>query len=601
MSSTLSWRRRRSADPARCRTARTVRLGVAVAFGSAALLVLGAGTASADPGCPTTSSGAAGDVAAFTFTPASCAAGSDPSISSSISFNYQGSTTDSVKSVTVALPPGLLASLGAVPDLCTPAELEQSVPACPAGSEIGTGSLEVSALGATIPSTVTLYMMPAPSSADVSGVGAEVTFPGPPPFGLPLVTTTGYVAVSEVGNAPVLDLVLPDMPNTATQGGKTLQVQLEQMSFTINGTAPTSTGSPSTIPFTRLPSSCSAATTTLTVQTYAASSPNGTASSSFTPTGCSGPGAIGFSANVSATATKDSSDPGVTLVTKVTTNPAQAADKSLTLIVPAKALPPDVFNAAHLFGKAVGSVVAQTSLMPTPLVGTVTLTGTISAPSLTITFPPPFAISFSGAINIVGDSVSFQTVPDVPVSSLTVTLNGGATAMFYTNCLAPTGTLSAALVGQDGTSTTQTLPISVAGCQARPSRGAKLSGASLRGLRSGKRALAFALTAGSRLVNLRAFTISLPGGLSFDAATYKHALSVSGAQIKSVVLSHGRLVVRLRSSVSSLSVRLTPKAFLEQGSLAERIKRRKLKSLTARVVATNAAGHSVTLRAKLPV
>jgi hypothetical protein len=194
-----------------------------------------------------------------------------------------------------------------------------------------------------------------------------------------------------------------------------------------------------------MPTNCSTATATLSVQTYAASSADGTGSSSFTPVNCS---SLPFSPGFTATALKDTGDEGVKLVTVVTVSAAGAADQTLSLSVPAATLAAYEFNAAKEFGDVVGQAIAQTALLPTPLVGTVSLTGSIAAPTLTITFPAPFALSLVGNINLLANSVTFGNVPDVPLSTLTVTLNGGSQALYYTTCAQPTGAVTAGFTGQ---------------------------------------------------------------------------------------------------------------------------------------------------------
>jgi hypothetical protein len=567
---------------------RVARLAAAPSAVFAALILACVGPAAAQASCATTSGGSSGDVCTFSLTPTSTQAGGDPSIASTISFDYGTSTTDSVKSLSITLPPGLFASLGAVTQACTTAQLTSLVPQCPPASQIGSGSL-VTSLAPKIPFNVSLYLMPAPQTADAAGVGVVVRTPQ----GIPITTTTGTVSEQEINGNPQLILSLPDLPNSVA--GIPIG-QVLNLSFTINGTAATATGAPSATPFTRLPTSCGIATSTVSVQTYAATSPNGGGSSSFTPTGCS---SLTFTPSMTATATRDASDPGVTLVTTVTTDPSQAANKSLVLTVPTATLAPDVFNAGHLFNQVIGSATAATPLVTSPLVGTVTLTGTISAPALTITFPPPFSLQFSGAIDIVANSVTFLTVPDVPLSSLTLTLQGNATSLFYTTCLQPNGTLQANFGGQNGATSSVTTPLVITGCP--PPVLATVSSVSAGGLKQGSAKLAFSLAAGNGSPKLKSFTVSLPGGLRFNKTTYRKGLSVSGAKIKGASLSGGKLVVTLKSAVTQLSVKLSKKALIETASLQKKIKGNKVKSLTATVVAKNTSGKTLKLKLKLAV
>jgi hypothetical protein len=558
-------------------------VAVSAATGAAAI-VTAIAPAVANASCQ---SGATGAICNFAVSPSTTQAGSDATVAASISFSY-GNTTDSVKNLSVTLPPGLFASLGAVPQTCTSAQLTMVPTGCPPGSQVGSGSLTTSLLPNT-PLSVSLYLMAPPSATDAAGIGTVVTYKG-----VPLSTVTGVVDEAVVNGNPVLELNIPNLPHSLAS----VNFQVTQLSFTINGPAPSLLGPsfPSSNPFTRLPTSCATATSSIAVQTYASSSTNGTASSSFTPTGCS---SLAFTPSMTATATRDSTDNGVTLVTTVTTNPAQAADKSLKLTVPSGTIAPDVFNAGHLFGQVVGTATAATPLVPAPLVGTVTLTGTISAPALTITFPPPFTLSFSGAVDPINNVVTFASVPDVPLNSLTLDLKGGPTALFYSTCAQPSGTIQAAFGGQNGAVENTNVPVTVTGCP-QPAL-ATLSRASATGLASGSAKVGFALAAGTGSPNLGSFTVSLPKGLSFNSKTYKKGLSVSGAKVKKATVSHGKLLVTLRSPVSSFTVKLSARALNVSKSLKKMIKAHKVKSLTAKVVATNTAGTTTSLTLALTV
>src|SRR4051794_35089496 len=79
---------------------------------------------------------AAGLVESFAVTPASLQAGGNPDVTADMVFDYGASATDSVKSFTMALAPGLLAAVANVPATCSQAQLGSDT--CPAGSQVGT-------------------------------------------------------------------------------------------------------------------------------------------------------------------------------------------------------------------------------------------------------------------------------------------------------------------------------------------------------------------------------------------------------------------------------------------------------------------------------
>jgi hypothetical protein len=141
--------------------------------------------------------------------------------------------------------------------------------------------------------------------------------------------------------------------------------------------------------------------------------------------------------------------------------------------------------------------------------------------------------------------------------------------------------------------TTVTTPTGASGKQTPP----KISHGSLSGLGSGTASLGFTLTAGSS--KLSSFTVSLPSGLSFDRRTYRRGVTIAGADVRSLALSHGRLTVTLRAPASQVAVELSAKALDEVASLRRRVKTKKVRTLTAAVVARTAAGTSTPLKLKL--
>jgi hypothetical protein len=428
---------------------RPVQLLLGLALATAGVLAWAAGPAAA---------AGSGVVSTFTTQPAATAAGGDPTVTSQIAFDYGTGSSDSVRNMTVTLPPGLFANPTAVPEMCTPAELGDPtgnppvVPNCPAGSEVGTGTV-TSNIGQ---STVALYLMPAPASPSnaVAGLGMVISV-----FGVQAIASTGVVEVAIVGGQPVLQMVFTDLPNHYYA----IPLQVDAITLNIDGTAPAAGGGPSSTPFIRLPTACTPATTTLNVDTYAAAGSGG-GTDTFTPTDCA---SLPYAPVLSATATKNGTDNGVQLVTSVTHQPGEAADATIELALPAATLQPDIGAAVSLIGSpgAIGSAAATTPLLPAPLRGRVFLTGTLAAPMMTVTFPPPFAVSFSGAISLANSSVTFTGVPDIPLTNFTVTIGGGSNSLFMTNCTTPTGAVTGTFGGQNGAAPPpQKVSLTVAGC-----------------------------------------------------------------------------------------------------------------------------------------
>ena len=72
-------------------------------------------------------------------------------------------------------------------------------------------------------------------------------------------------------------------------------------------------------------------------------------------------------------------------------------------------------------------------------------------------------------------------------------------------------------------------------------------------------------------------------------------VSLTGGTIRSLALSHGDLIITLRKAVSSVIVRLSPRALHESASLAAKAKAGELKSLLLRVIAVNTGGKRTTI------
>jgi len=84
---------------------------------------------------------------------------------------------------------------------------------------------------------------------------------------------------------------------------------------------------------------------------------------------------------------------------------------------------------------------------------------------------------------------------------------------------------------------------------------------------------------------------------------WRHSLRLTGirligAQIKSLSVSHGHLLITLRRPVSRLTVQARPGALHESAALKARA--RKLQSLPLTVIAKNASARRTTIRTRLP-
>jgi hypothetical protein len=535
-----------------------------------------------------------GVLSGFALTPASTGAGSDPNLTTTIGFHYTASG-DSVKNITTTLPPGMLAAPADIPQTCLPSEL--AAMNCPPGSLFGSGTVTTSPnLGAV---TTNLYVTPA-SGSEAAGVGAIIYYDLAGST-VPVGTGTGALGLAVVNGKPVGELSVFDLPKSVDG----VPIQIDSLKLTINGK--TSSGSA----FTRLPTSCAPATTTISVDTYATAA-DGSGSDTFTPTGC---GSLSYTPTLSATAVKDSGDSGVAVTTVVSQPQAftQAAGEATTLSVPTSLLTPNpgllllacgnTDPATCPAGSTVGSVTASTPLLTGALTGRIVVVQTPTGlPGLTIVLTTPILVELPGTISFSKSAAltTFPGLPDIPLTQLTVALSGGKSSAFKTTCDRNSGSVGGSFTGQNGAHTTATAAVTVAGCKAPAVAGKpKLSAGSLTGIAKGVPKLGFRLTASSTALKLRTFALSLPPGLAVHSKELAKGLRLSGGRLGSVKLRSGRLVVSLRAATGGLSVKLGGGAITAAGRLVRSVKAHKLRSVTLRVTVTDASGRSTKLALKI--
>jgi len=517
-----------------------------------------------------------------------------------LSFSPSGS--DSPKDLTITLPPGLLSNASINSGAC----LKTSTPT--SACQVGSGTVSATGLG-LLPVTgqVAFDLVAPPKPGDLAGLALLVTLLG---------QTSQLGSPGEIAVRPATDpagfglnISFANVPNTYDS----LPIQVRSMSTTLSGV--------------RMPASCPAtpANVTVTTDSYSDSTPH-TASAPLQVTGCS---ALPFTPSFQVTATKDAGDSGTQVISDITqpASPAQATPQSVSLALPAAVLTPNAHavlsggllcaNPASGTCKTIGTATAASPLYPVPLTGTDYLTGTLAALKIVIVFPPPFALTLAGAVDVLHNTTTFTGLPDIPLSDLKVTLAGGANAAFAAFCSPASGTASSTLISQSGMHTTVASPFTVAGCSGSQS-GASGSGsgsksspagragiitAAVTGLASGHPTLSFKLTAGKN-AKLKSFSVKLPRGLSFVRHRIHGRLkllgvALKGAKVKSLSLKRGALLVTLRAPVNTLSAKIGPRALKESAALRSAAKHHRLKRLQLTVLLTNTAGKRTT--SKLPL
>ena len=515
----------------------------------------------------------------LTVTPTNTQAGGGTSVAAKLTF-ANGETPGNV---VTSLAPGMLGNLNANPSCLAS---QQLAPAC----QVGTATVSTD-----VPADFNgnLYLVPA-QGTDAAGIEFV---PAP---GAPASLVNQYIGVSLNANAPNSFNLTTTFPNPSP---------MHITAFTANFT--TLNGQP----FTRLPSSCAPATSTFTV-TYASGAKAGPVSGSITPTGCS---SLAYAPKLTASIAKDASDDGATLVTQITQAADESASKSIALVFPTGLSPNVVADASCLVGSGgctIGTATATSPLVPSAALanGNVSLGGTIAAPTLSIAFPAPFAITLSGAVNLATGAVTFASVPDVPLTSLSLNVTGpNGQKAFNTDC--KPANLSGTFTGQNGATANVNTPIVFSGCPVKPTA----SGSTSSGLAGGHPKLKFKVAAGKGAPNLASVAIGLPSGLKFShsafvshracttaankkctTTTLIKGLGVSGAKVKSAAIKGGKLVITFSKPVAGATVTVSDPLVTESATLQKNVKKHKVKSLTFSLKLTDAKKTATPLSLALP-
>ncbi|HTU86318.1 MAG TPA: hypothetical protein VMF57_12140 [Solirubrobacteraceae bacterium] len=510
----------------------------------------------------------------ISISPSSTQAGGNPTLNFTLGF--APNPGDTPETFVASLPPGLLANLNANASCLVS---EQLTPAC----QIGTATVSTDA--GPGPSG-NLYLVPG-QNGDAAGI---------------LLVATG------------LNQYMGVTLNPAEPGGLNLTTTLPdtEPAFQITGFSavfdPTLNGQP----FTRMPTSCGPATSNMTV-TYYSGTPSGSASSSFTPTGCT---SLPYAPTLSATITKDAHDSGGALALGITQAADESASKTITLTLPGGFKPNLAAVAPCLSSPCqIGTASATSPLIPSIALasGTVRLSASGTTPIISIVFPAPVAITLSGAINLTSDSVTFTDVPDLPLTSLNLDLTGpNGHKAFTTDC--KPAAIAGAFTGQSGATHNVTAAVKFVGC-------APTATGSTGGLSIGHPRLKFKVaTAVKGGPDVDSIAFGLPGGLRFSRSAFvSHktcttlkdkrkkctittlisGLGISGGKAATVALKAGRLVVTLAKGAASVSVTISGPLVTETKSLQSKVKKHKVAKLTFTLKVTDATHTATTVAVKL--
>jgi len=490
---------------------------------------------------------------------------------------FSPSAGDSPKDITFGLPPGLLANANLANGAC----LASSTPnqAC----QVGSGTLTTGGG----PVQVSLYLVKAPSAGDVGGVALVQ---GSSPSG-PVLSTADV----KLGSTPTsgLSVAFSNLPNLA----------ISEVNLSLNQL--------------RLPTSCPSppATVTVSADSYASATAQ-TAGAPLNVTGCTG---LPYNPTVTATETKDAKDSGATLLFNVTQQANEAATKSIALKLPSGLgvnLSADVTCLVGTgSGCNVGTASATSPIVPNAALanGTVVLGGSGSAPTITISFPAPFALTLVGDISLTNGTVTFNNMPDLTLTTLNLNITGPNGKKAFTTKCQPS-TASGTFTSQAGVAKTVPATVKLVNCAGNPTATGSFSG-----LASGHPGLRFTVTHGKGAPNVSSVSVGLPGGLRFSRAgivtsktcttkggkkkctttTLTKGLGIKGATAKSVALKGGKLVIILKKAAGKVTISLGGPVLTESGGLQKKVKKHKVKTLTVTLKVTDAKGTSTAVPLKL--
>lgn len=394
-----------------------------------------------------------------------------------IAFGDYASSTDTLKDLSLQLARGLVVNPSTIPaaDLCTDATLFSPAPSCPHGGRVGTGTLtaNVGALMGVQLSAV-LYLTAPPTAADAAGVGIIFSLGA-----TPIVGVRGAVDLNPDGT---LQFNFVNLPQSVLVAGTRQSIQITSLQLTINGTV--QPGGGEAVPFTRLPTSCGAATSVVSATAYSAPSAVKTQAAQFAPTGCD---KLTYSPKfLQATATLSSRDPGLALATTfdLGAGAMESATSAVSLSLPFSALAPNagtlIAGACRLPLTAACQPVGTASVS-TPLLGDVPFKGNLFSvrtqglPGLTIVFPKPVGLELDGVTSVGADGAiveTFTNIPDLPLSSLNVTIaNTGQDSLFAAGpslCARSAPALSATFTPRSGAGgVTSAVPVTRVNCSGR--------------------------------------------------------------------------------------------------------------------------------------
>jgi len=529
-------------------------------------------------------------------TPSTTAAGAHPDVTVNEAFSYSD-TSDSILNSTLHFPAGLLGNPQASAK-CSDAAFQADN--CPSNTRVGS-----TVVGASIGG-----LLPTNSNGDIYNLVPDATHPAV--LGIvvrPSVPGAGKIFLkSPVSLRTNGDFGIESPVNNQPNSVSGLSLQITSTQITLFGTRPWLAS-----PFMSNPTSCKVATSSIDATSHEAPGTVSSASTSFTPTACD---AETFAPKLSATMGQKGStarNTHVPFVATLSQAPGESAQLSASVTVPGSlsagvnAVPvlctvDQLTAAACPAGARIGIATIASPLLPVAVQGPVfSVIHPGQLPGVGVEFGGVLPFVLGGSSALTGGRLQnvFTGLPDVPLTSFTLAIDGGKSGLLVANrniCTGVPPTVDAALTAQSGASRNLTSPVTLVGCTGSSAPHARLTA---RGLRGKHPVLQLTVTKGA--AKLRRLSLTLPRAIRVGKA--KGGLkAVAGKRLskRAVKLTRkGRLTVRLPGrGANRVTVRLSGGRVHASKALKKRLKRHKSVRLRLKLTTTDVQGRRNALNVK---
>jgi len=370
---------------------------------------------------------------------------------------------DQLRNLTVSLPPGLSGNPQSVPK-CPVAQLNADD--CPAGSQIGTTTVQLTALS-LVPLTVegSVYNVE-PGPGEPARLG--IVLRPPDPTGLLLPPIVQQVRV-ELRPDFGLDTILTDLPqNAAVLNLVPVGIAIDSIDLDLDGS------------FMTNPTSCGTKTTKFWAGSWVGTVATGSAS--FESTDCENqPYDPQASLEIDGNGAPMGPGSRPTVTSVITQAAGEANNESATVVLPAalgvegtllaQACPLAEFEAGTCAETyRLGSATAVSPLLDSPLSGAVYSVASEGLPQVGVDLKGTLPLKILGTSTLPGGRVAttFEGLPDLPLSRFELVFPGGPNGLVRVvgDVCSPDSTFGAEFKSQAGQEVSRTLPTSVNGtCQ----------------------------------------------------------------------------------------------------------------------------------------